>query len=289
MFVMSAVMFAGAGATMIFWAVAQPILRSPGLAGAQNMSWSWRRCWPWLSALSLVCGRLLSRRQHDCLARVLQRADLAAVVTPAHLVARLLSVALLGGVFAAGLLIVSGLDSAPWSGAVIGGLVAGACSVARLRTRIRRRHRNIERALPFVLDMMTLCVESGSSLYSALQQAEQHGPPGPLHDELVRAVVDMRTGVPRVAALRALADRCDCASVTCWIAALIQADGCGMSIGALLREHAAQCRAQRFQLAEKMAMQAPVKMLLPLIGCIFPCTFIVLAFPIVMQMGAIAP
>src|SRR3546814_17496843 len=57
-----------------------------------------------------------------------------------------------------------------------------------------------------------------------------------------------------------------------------------MSRGAVLRGHAAQCRTDRFHRAEKLAMEAPVKMLLPLIGCIFPCTFIVLAFPIAVQL-----
>ncbi|CAM4016511.1 Type II secretion protein F [Bordetella tumbae] len=162
-------------------------------------------------------------------------------------------------------------------------------SVVRLRADVRRRRKSIDRDLPFVLDMMTLCVESGLGLHSALQQAERHGVPGYLREELVHALSDMRAGMPRVAALRALADRCNCPSVHRWIAALIQADGLGMSIGMLLREHASQCRTDRFQRAEKLALEAPVKMLLPLIACIFPCTFIVLAFPIVMQMWQAAP
>ncbi|OXC91171.1 type II secretion protein F, partial [Achromobacter sp. KAs 3-5] len=58
----------------------------------------------------------------------------------------------------------------------------------------------------------------------------------------------------------------------------------GRAWGPVLRAQAAQCRSDRHTRAEQLAMQAPVKMLLPLIGCIFPCTFIVLAFPIAMQL-----
>ena len=65
---------------------------------------------------------------------------------------------------------------------------------------------------------------------------------------------------------------------------MAQADALGMSLGPLMRGQAAQCRTDRFQHAERLAMEAPVKMLLPLIGCIFPCTFIVLGFPIAWQL-----
>ncbi|WP_415806673.1 type II secretion system F family protein [Bordetella muralis] len=183
---------------------------------------------------------------------------------------------------------VIGTGGAQIWGVLTGALIAVSCSIARLHARMRQRCKSIEQDLPFFLDMMTLCMESGLGLYSALQQAERHGPRGYLREELAHALADMRAGAPRAAALRALADRCNCSSVHRWIAALIQADGLGMSIGPLLREHASQCRADRFQRAEKLAMQAPVKMLLPLIACIFPCTFIVLAFPVAMQMWQVA-
>ena len=157
------------------------------------------------------------------------------------------------------------------------------CWGMHLRIRISQRRKQIDRDLPFVLDMMRLCVESGLGVHGALQQVVQYGPAGPLQDELVYALSTMRTGTPRVSALQALADRSDSSAVRQWVAAMIQADRLGMRLGLLLREHAAQCRADRLLRAEQLAMEAPVKMLLPLIGCIFPCTFIVLAFPIVMQ------
>lgn len=170
------------------------------------------------------------------------------------------------------------------SGALIAWMATRFASNARPRMRAARRRKQIDHALPFVLDMVTLCVESGMGLHGALQQVVQHCPASPLRDEIAHALSTMRAGVPRAMALRVLADRSHSAAVRHWVAALLQADSLGMSIGTLMREHAAQCRADRLLRAEKLAMEAPVKMLLPLIGCIFPCTFIVLAFPIVMQM-----
>src|SRR5690606_787621 len=114
-------------------------------------------------------------------------------------------------------------------------------------------------------------------------QVSRHGPPGPLRDEITHALADMRGGVPRKVALQALATRCGSEAVRAWVTATIHVEQVGMRLAGLLREHAAHTRIQRLQRAEKLALEAPVRMLLPLIGCILPCTFIVLAFPIVVQ------
>ena len=132
--------------------------------------------------------------------------------------------------------------------------------------------------------MMTLCVEAGLSVQGALQLAAQSGPPGVLRDALADALAEMRAGVSRIAAIKALADRSNSQLARNWAAALAQAEALGASLGPVLRAQAAQCRSDRHMRAEQLAMQAPVKMLLPLIGCIFPCTFIVLAFPIAVQL-----
>ena len=68
------------------------------------------------------------------------------------------------------------------------------------------------------------------------------------------------------------------------VSALVQGEMMGASVGPILRAQSEQRRTERFQRAEKLALEAPVKMLGPLILCIFPCTFIVIGFPIVVQL-----
>ena len=152
-----------------------------------------------------------------------------------------------------------------------------------LRDQIALRRRLTLKTLPFLLDIITLCVEAGLNLTGAITQAVAKGPAGALRDELSRVLRDVRAGRPRIDALRALADRMDEPSITNLVSALIQAENMGMNLGPILRAQSEQRRAERFARAEKLAMEAPVKMLFPLIAFIFPCTFVVLGFPIVMK------
>ncbi len=172
--------------------------------------------------------------------------------------------------------------SAHW-GAVLGAVLGVQILRLWLKDRIALRRSDTVKSLPFFLDLVTLCVEAGLNLNSALAQAVARGPHGPLRDELQRVLRDVRAGKSRADALRAFADRMRNASVAYLVTALIQAEATGMSLGPVLRAQAEQRRAERFALAEKRAMEAPVKMLLPLIGFIFPCTFIVLGFPVAMK------
>lgn len=149
-----------------------------------------------------------------------------------------------------------------------------------LRSALAGRQRAAVRALPFMLDMMTLCLEGGLHFQGAVQQAVEKGPAGPLRDELRRWLGELRAGASRSEALRALATRLDDPAVRGWVQIMVQADALGMSLGPVLRAQADQRRAERFLRAEKLALQAPVKMLFPLILCIFPCTFLVIGFPV---------
>ena len=167
----------------------------------------------------------------------------------------------------------------PWIAAAVG---YGFPSIW-LRDQIQARRRQTLKTLPFLLDIITLCVEAGLNLAGAITQAVAKGPQGALRDELERVLRDMRAGRPRIDALRAFADRMDEPSITNLVSALIQAENLGMNLGPILRAQSEQRRSERFARAEKLAMEAPVKMLFPLIAFIFPCTFVVLGFPIVMK------
>jgi tight adherence protein C len=116
-----------------------------------------------------------------------------------------------------------------------------------------------------------------------MNQAVAKGPKGALRDEFMRVLRDIRAGKPRAEALRAKATRLNEPSINSFVTAVVQAESLGMSLGPVLRAQADQRRTERFLRAEKLAMEAPVKMLFPLIAFIFPCTFIVIGFPIVMK------
>ena len=104
-----------------------------------------------------------------------------------------------------------------------------------------------------------------------------------LRDEFQRVLRDIRAGKARAIALRGMAARLNEPSVSHFTTAVIQAESMGMNLGPVLRAQADQRRTERFLRAEKLAMEAPVKLLFPLIAFIFPCTFIVLFFPIAMK------
>lgn len=146
------------------------------------------------------------------------------------------------------------------------------------------RERALLKDLPFMLDLLTLSVESGASLAAALAHAAGKGPPGPLRDEIQRVLQEVRSGRARVQALRDLATRTDLPAISNWVAAMISAQQQGSSLGPVLRAQADQRREERFLKAEKAAMKAPVKMLFPLLVFIFPCTFLLLFFPVAVRL-----
>ena len=152
-----------------------------------------------------------------------------------------------------------------------------------LRGALRRRHFAIMKALPFVLDLLTLSVEAGMDFISALQRNCALRRLDPLNEELLRMTKEIQVGSSRAEALRNMADRCRQPDLKSVAFALIQADELGVSIGSILRIQSEQLRNRRFERAEKLANEAPTKMLGPLMLCIFPAVFIILLGPVLMQ------
>lgn len=145
------------------------------------------------------------------------------------------------------------------------------------------RHLSIERALPFVLDLLTLSVEAGLDFMTAIKRIIDRRAVDPLGEELIRMFREVQLGKTRREALRDMADRVRQFDLRTVANALIQADELGVSIAAILRILSDQMRVRRFNTAEKRANEAPVRMLFPLIGFIFPAVFIVLLGPIALQ------
>ena len=108
--------------------------------------------------------------------------------------------------------------------------------------------------------------------------------PGPLSDEFRRALAEVRVGRVRRDALRDLAARVQVPSVSNFIGAVVQADQLGVPISRVLQVQSEQMRIERRQRAEEMANKAPIKMLFPLVGCIFPSMFIVILGPAIISL-----
>ncbi len=155
--------------------------------------------------------------------------------------------------------------------------------VSWLRRTLRRRHLEIMRALPFVLDLLTLSVEAGMDFMSALQRNCERRKLDALNEELIRMVREIQVGTPRRIALKNLSARVGQSDLSAVSHALVQADELGVSIGSILRIQSEQLRGRRFERAEKLANEAPVKMLGPLMLCIFPAVFLILLGPLLLQ------
>jgi tight adherence protein C len=168
-------------------------------------------------------------------------------------------------------------------GALLGGLFGFVYPDIWLNDHTKARNLAILKALPFFLDIVTLSIEAGLNLTGALQKAVDKSKPSPLMVEINRVLRDIRAGKPRIESLRDLAERLDYAPIASLVSALVQGELMGSSLGPILRAQSDQRRTERFQRAEKLAMEAPVKMLGPLIMFIFPCTFVVIGFPIAMK------
>ena len=152
-----------------------------------------------------------------------------------------------------------------------------------LRGAVKRRHLAIQKALPFVLDLLTLSVEAGMDFISALQRNCRLRRLDPLNEELLRMTKEIQVGRSRREALKDMAKRVGQLDLRAVSHALVQADALGVSSGAMLRIQSDQLRARRFDRAEKLAAEAPVKMLGPLMLCIFPAVFIILLGPVLTQ------
>ncbi|MBI5788657.1 MAG: type II secretion system F family protein [Candidatus Schekmanbacteria bacterium] len=152
-----------------------------------------------------------------------------------------------------------------------------------LNSTIKKRHVAIVKSLPYNLDLLTLSVEAGMDFTAAVGKVVETGQASPLIEELYRMLQEIKMGKTRREALRDMSKRIGLREVNSFTGALIQADQLGTSLGPILRMQSEQCSTEREQRAEKMAMEAPVKMLFPLILFIFPTIFIMIFVPIILK------
>jgi tight adherence protein C len=147
-----------------------------------------------------------------------------------------------------------------------------------LKSMIDRRKEAIIKKFPDALDLMSICVDAGLTFDGAMSKVDEKWD-DPLAREFGRVIYEIQLGKSRRQALRDLSDRCEVNDVTSFIAAVLQADQLGVSIGKVLRIQSEQMRIKRRQRAEEKAHQAPVKMMFPMVFLIFPSMFVVLLGP----------
>ena len=241
---------------------------------------------PWLHKQIQAVGRLAPSRNIEKLRQNLTRAGYPYALTTLDFLGLKL---LVGMVAAAGLLFLLASRGAPFLGAM---LITGTVGVIGfllpdfwLGSRVGRRKKEITRTLPDALDMLTICVDAGAGLDSAMLKISQKWQ-NAIASEFGKVVAEIRIGMTRHEALQNMATRTDVPDVGSFVAVLLQADQFGLSIANVLHTQSEQMRARRWQRAEEEARKVPIKLLFPLIFMIFPAMLAVTigpAIPVLLQ------
>jgi tight adherence protein C len=155
---------------------------------------------------------------------------------------------------------------------------------AWLSRKVEERRAAMQRSLPDVLDLLVISVEAGLGFDSALARVVSTVP-GALTEEFFRMLQETRVGVSRRDAMRHLMERSDLDELRSFLLAMMQAEAFGVAIARVLRVQADEMRVKRRQRAQEKAFAAPVKIVFPLVFCIFPALFIVLLGPAAIQIS----
>lgn len=151
-----------------------------------------------------------------------------------------------------------------------------------LNDQIKKRQTAVRKAMPDALDLLTICVEAGLGFDAAMMNVAKKWD-NELSHAFARAIREIQLGKVRREALKTMAERIDLAEMSSFVAAIIQSEQLGVSMAKVLRIQSEQMRVRRRQLAEELAHQAPIKMLIPMIIFIFPSIFIVLMTPAILR------
>ena len=168
------------------------------------------------------------------------------------------------------------------------GLGVAACVVlpsSRLNRAVEERERLVRTQLPDILDLLVICMEAGLGFTAAVARTVANVE-GEMADEFGLALAEMRAGASRSSALKNLGERVQIPEVQSFVLAIRQADEFGISVSTVLRDQAEEMRVHRRQLAQEKAQKAPVKMLIPMVFCIFPPLFIIVIGPAGLQISA---
>lgn len=237
--------------------------------------------WPMVNFFAFYFGEKVRVDSLEKIANNLQRSGITYLMTPEQYVGlTVTSGVLMAIVFWVCMALLNMFSPLYLAAGAVLGLLLPKLSLRDLKMK---RENKIVRALPTYLDYLTMAVQAGMNMSGAIQQAVDKGPEGPLNVEFRKVTRDIKAGMSKMDSLRELSYRNDIREINSFVTAVIQSEKTGASIGNTLKLQADQRRVERFQRAEKLAMEAPVKLIFPLVVFIFPLTFLVLFFPIVMK------
>lgn len=237
--------------------------------------------WAFIKTIAFYIEPLISKKTEERLTKKIIYAGYEYVFKPKEIVA---SQIVFGGIFFCLALVLLYLSNINILYSLVFALYGLLYPMLWLKSEKKKRENIILKEIPFFLDIIVLCVEAGLTLVNALDQAVIKSIKSPTRYEFSKVLADIRKGIPKNEALRNMAQRVEQPSVQNLVSAIIQAENMGMNLGPILRGQAEQRRVERFLRAEKLALEAPVKMLFPLVAFIFPCTFIVIGFPLYIMM-----
>jgi tight adherence protein C len=245
-----------------------------------------RIIYPMARKLGEFATKITPQNAMNSIARKLELAGTSPRVDPTMILALqfILAVAFAGLVV---LLSIVGTAQWPLSRVIILGLVLGVLGFyfpqLWLTSKINNRQKEIRKAMPDALDLLTICVEAGLGFEAAMARVSEKWQ-SELSLAFARAIHEIQLGKIRREALRDMADRIGLAEMTSFVAAVIQSEQLGVSLAKVLRIQSDQMRVKRRQLAEEAAHKAPLKMLIPMTLLIFPSLVIVLMTPAVLRL-----
>ncbi|MCY4045431.1 MAG: type II secretion system F family protein [Cellvibrionales bacterium] len=238
-----------------------------------------RKIWPLVNIFAYYIGDRLPVEWLVKYQKKLNQAGLNYMMSPTQYVGLQVTASLLMALIAYGCCVMLELGDS-WMYIIGGALLGWIMPMSSISDIQKKREKELVRSLPIYLDFLTLSTQAGLNITGAITQAVDKGPESPMKNEFKKYLRDLRAGVARDESLRMMSDRLDIAEINAFVAAVIQAERTGSSLGETLMIQSDQRRIERFQKAEKLAMQAPVKLILPLVLFIFPSTFAVIFVPL---------
>ncbi|MFZ5595953.1 MAG: type II secretion system F family protein [Bacillota bacterium] len=234
---------------------------------------------PLLNSMIKLSSRMLPSEKEAEINRRLIKAGRPGGHSPREFIAVKLVLAVTGP----GILILAqpliGLDSTDWLLLVLAASIGGwLLPDLYLKKKITERKNEVEKSLPDVLDLITVSVEAGTGFDGALLKVVEKGK-NVLSSEFLVVLQECKMGKSRKEALRDMANRVDVDDLSTFVGSIIMAEQLGIGIGNVMRLQSDQMRRKRRQRAEEQAMKAPVKMMIPMVTCIFPTIFVVLLGP----------